>query len=701
MMNQKKDKDGYSMKIGYDILDELNNIYTYYDYLNIPKTEYDKEVTKIISLYNNECINNQEYRMIIINKINNYLFLKEDLLMNNSESSFNFFSNFINYKFIEITSYDSAYEKFCLLDTLIKSHNYEISLELIDELIIKNEKFYTALEFIYEKYYNQILDNDFSNIDNDLLKEVLKRYNYFNNLRLLDEDDISGDNYYNETSDNYGNSVAKYLKEIGNYPLLTPTEETELAYKIKFGDKVAREKFLNSNLRLVVSIAKKYHCENLSFLDLIQEGNLGLIQALEKFDVTLGYKFSTYATWWINHYITKAIIDKGSAIRIPVHAYEKFLKYKSIQNKLELDLNREPTIEEIALELKMTPKEVSEIVKYDYDITSINNVINEDQDSELGDLLPNGEDIELSTINSLLKEDIINLIKASNLDDREIKIILLRNGFINDKVYTLEEIARMYNLSRERIRQLEEKGLKKLRKSKKIKDFLCYSQDIKKSKVFLETINKKNRSTREQKIIDKITYSYSVEIKKSLSNLFKKYSKEKIGFMLSNFSEYELNIIDSINKESEISFEQFDYFNKVLKHKIKFYLHNSKPIDLEKSNENFINTMTRFKNQIEGYYIRNNYTELSEDDCDCIIDFLNSDKLLKFIDMFQFKNIICVLLKYGYFNNKCLSISFISNLLRVPEKTVNGYINSIIVKYENYTDIFDIIDNDKIIIKKL
>ena len=700
-MKRKNDKDDCSMKMGYDMFDELYNIYTDYKYLNIPQNEYDKEVLKVISLYSNECINNQEFKIIITNKINNYLFTKEELLMNDSETSFKFFYDFINCKFTEITSFDSAYEKFCLLDTLIKSHNYELSMELIDELIIKNERFYIALEFIYEKYHKQILDKDFLNIDSSLLIEVLKRYDYFNNSKLLDIDDISDDSYFNETSDNYGNSVAKYLKEIGKYPLLTQQEEIELAYKIKFGDNTAREKFLNSNLRLVVSIAKKYHCDNLSFLDLIQEGNLGLIQALEKFDVTLGYKFSTYATWWINHYITKAIIDKGSAIRIPVHAYEKFLKYKSIQNKLELDLNREPTIEEIALELKMTPKEVSEIVKYDYDITSINNVINEDQDSELGDLLPDNEDIELSTINSLLKEDIINLIKTSNLSEREIKILLLRNGFINDKVYTLEEIARMYNLTKERIRQLEEKALAKLRKSKRVNDFLCYSQDIKNSKTFLETLNKKQRSTKEQKIIAEITYSYNAEIKKSLSNLFKKYSKEKIGFMLSNFSEYELNIIDSINKESEISFEQFDYFNKVLKHKIKFYLHNSKPVDLEKSNENFINTMKRFKNQVEGYYIRNNYTELAEDDCDCIIDFLNSDKLLKFIDMFQFKNIICVLLKYGYFNNKCLSISFISNLLRVPEKTVNGYINSIIVKYENYTDIFDIIDNDKIIIKKI
>ncbi len=269
--------------------------------------------------------------------------------------------------------------------------------------------------------------------------------------------------------------VKIYLKEIGRVPLLTPEEEIELAQKMKDGDKDAKKRLAEANLRLVVSIAKRYGGRGMSFLDLIQEGNLGLIKAVEKFDYTKGFKFSTYATWWIRQSITRAIADQARTIRIPVHMVETITKVKKTSSQLLHQNGRDPSPDEIARELDMPVERVREILRIAQDPVSLETPIGEEEDSHLGDFIPDENAPEPTEAASLvlLKEQINQVL--STLTDREEKVLRLRFGLEDGRSRTLEEVGQMFNVTRERIRQIEAKALRKLRhpnRSNKVKDFI-------------------------------------------------------------------------------------------------------------------------------------------------------------------------------------------------------------------------------------
>lgn len=267
-------------------------------------------------------------------------------------------------------------------------------------------------------------------------------------------------------------SVRLYLREIGKIPLLTPEEEADLAQRIVKGDKKAKDKMVESNMRLVVSIAKRYGGRGLDFLDLIQEGNTGLLRAVEKFDPAKGFKFSTYATWWVRQAITRAIADQARTIRIPVHMVETINKVLRTTRKLTSELNREPTNEEIAAELHMEPDKVDYVMRIKQDIASLDASVGrdgDDEDSVLGDFVEDEERIspEDSAANQILKEQLSEII--STLTDREQKIIRLRFGIGGGRPHTLEEVGAEFDVTRERIRQIEAKALSKLRKNKDTK----------------------------------------------------------------------------------------------------------------------------------------------------------------------------------------------------------------------------------------
>ena len=269
--------------------------------------------------------------------------------------------------------------------------------------------------------------------------------------------------------------VRMYLKEIGKVPLLSPDEEIELAKKIELGDEAAKKKLAEANLRLVVSIAKRYVGRGMQLLDLIQEGNLGLIKAVEKFDYRKGYKFSTYATWWIRQAITRAIADQARTIRIPVHMVETINKLIRVSRQLLQELGREPTPEEIAAEMNMPVERVREILKISQEPVSLETPIGEEEDSHLGDFIqddnvPVPADAAAFT---LLKEQLEEVL--GTLTEREQKVLTLRFGLEDGRARTLEEVGREFNVTRERIRQIEAKALRKLRhpsRSRKLKDYL-------------------------------------------------------------------------------------------------------------------------------------------------------------------------------------------------------------------------------------
>ncbi len=269
--------------------------------------------------------------------------------------------------------------------------------------------------------------------------------------------------------------VRMYLKEIGKVPLLTSDEEVELAKRIADGDEEAKKQLSEANLRLVVSIAKRYVGRGMQFLDLIQEGNLGLIKAVEKFDYTKGYKFSTYATWWIRQAITRAIADQARTIRIPVHMVETINRLLRTQRQLVQDLGREPTVEELAEELKLPVARVREIQKISQEPVSLETPIGEEDDSHLGDFIqddhmPVPMDAAAAT---LLREQLTEVM--SSLTEREQRVLRLRFGMDDGKARTLEEVGKEFGVTRERIRQIEAKALRKLRhpsRSRKLKDYL-------------------------------------------------------------------------------------------------------------------------------------------------------------------------------------------------------------------------------------
>lgn len=334
----------------------------------------------------------------------------------------------------------------------------------------------------YEELVSELKGLD---LDGDALDELYNLFNE-NNIAVVSEEEAQsgGESHVDKIllDDNaltkdltINDPVRMYLKEIGQIKLLTMDEELALADRISEGDETAKTTLAEANLRLVVSIAKRYVGRGMQFLDLIQEGNIGLMKAVEKFDVTKGYKFSTYATWWIRQAITRAIADQARTIRVPVHMVETINKLSRIQRQLTLELNREPSEDELAKKMGMSVEKVREIYKISQEPVSLETPIGEEDDSHLGDFIKDERNVspEEYATNEMLKDEIAEVLLT--LTEREEKVIRLRFGLEDGKSRTLEEVGQMFGVTRERIRQIEAKALRKLRhpsRSRKLKDYM-------------------------------------------------------------------------------------------------------------------------------------------------------------------------------------------------------------------------------------
>ena len=324
------------------------------------------------------------------------------------------------------------------------------------------EKFYDTLESLGIDVVEDMAEESFDDLE-------------FIAAAAQEEEEEDLENALNTDGIAIDDPVKVYLKEIGRVPLLSPDEEVTLAVRIAEGDESAKKRLSEANLRLVVSIAKRYLGRGMQFLDLIQEGNLGLIKAVEKFDYTKGFKFSTYATWWIRQAITRAIADQARTIRIPVHMVETINKVKKISSQLLHTNGHEPTAEEISDELDMPVDKVREIMRVAQEPVSLETPIGEEEDSHLGDFIPDDDAPapQDAASHTLLKEQLSEVLDT--LTPREEKVLRLRFGLEDGRSRTLEEVGKEFNVTRERIRQIEAKALRKLRhpsRSKKLKDFL-------------------------------------------------------------------------------------------------------------------------------------------------------------------------------------------------------------------------------------
>ena len=367
-------------------------------------------------------------------------------------------------KIVEIKSVDERLKDLIKIGKEKKYVTFEQIVESLKGLDVDNDSL--------DKIYNELMENDIQVIaegeeeetDSDGVPKNLEE------PVLLDDSEITKDININDP-------VRMYLKEIGRISLLSPEEELELSEKVASGDEEAKNKLAESNLRLVVSIAKRYVGRGLLFLDLIQEGNIGLMKAVDKFDCDKGYKFSTYATWWIRQAITRALADQARTIRVPVHMVETINKMSRIQRQLTLELNREPSEEELAKKMGISIDKVREVIKISQEPVSLETPIGEEDDSHLGDFINIKDESSMSpeeyATNEILKEEIKSVLMT--LQVREQEVLELRFGLIDGTCHTLEEVGKKFNVTRERIRQIEAKALRKLRhpsRAKKLKDFL-------------------------------------------------------------------------------------------------------------------------------------------------------------------------------------------------------------------------------------
>ena len=350
-------------------------------------------------------------------------------------------------------------------------------LEILDDNITKDD---ISVEDIIESQESYLDDTELSedgfveiDLDDELVSddEIMKEVS-----ASVQGIDVESEDLFTVPNDTpIDDPVRMYLKEIGLIPLLSPQEEVELAMRVVEGDEAAKERLINANLRLVVSIAKKYVGRGMLLLDLIQEGNLGLMKACEKFDYTKGFKFSTYATWWIRQAVTRALADQARTIRVPVHMVETINRVSRMRRQLTVELGKDPTPKEIAERLDMTEEKVNDVLQFSMEPVSLETPIGEEEDSSLGSFIEDekADMPEETAIKTNLRESIMESL--NRLTDRERDVLLLRFGLIDGRQRTLEEVGVEFGVTRERIRQIEAKALRKLRhpsRSKKLKDFL-------------------------------------------------------------------------------------------------------------------------------------------------------------------------------------------------------------------------------------
>mgnify|MGYP002533833385 FL=1 len=558
---------------------------------------------------------------------------------------------------------------------------------LLIELIDKNDTLNKILQDVVENNLEILQKYDIdSKFSDDISKNFIELYCLKNNIEIKKDDDIQEEDYTEFITDITNtvytdDSVKMYLQEI-HKPILTKEQEKSLALRIRNGDEKAKELFIERNLRLVIKVARKYTGHGISFLDLIQEGNLGLIKAVDKFDVTKGYKFSTYATCWIRQSIQRSLGDKSRNIRLPVHLYEKVKKYELLKKELSLKFNREPTFEELSKKMRVSIDTIYKYERLEHDTISLNMIVG-DKDSELEDFISlSTESIDNQFIEENLKDVIENLLKNSHLTTKEIDILRLRFGLGTNDPKTLEETGKIYGVSRERIRQIQEKALKKIRRSYNVKELAIYMDNPKEAQKNIDRYRLKYQQQALQKI--KLKDRKESELKMEMQEKTKRKSKDNLYEYFSDYSKPEVSKVISRLDEDELELLHKRYGDNLLE-PVK------NDIDADEKKVIISNIIPRIQRMLEGKKIRrrkNNQkpqstiveekteetvqpqNSLNKEDYKQILGIFHNPEFLEMTKKKPLDECLIMSLKLGYFQEKCFSTDAIADFLDVDKEYV-------------------------------
>lgn len=574
-------------------------------------------------------------------------------------------------------------------------HNFDCfpPPNLLIELIDKNDTLNKILQDVVENNLEILQKYDIdSKFSDDISKNFIELYCLKNNIEIKKEDDIQEEDYTEFITDITNtvytdDSVKMYLQEI-HKPILTKEQEKSLALRIRNGDEKAKELFIERNLRLVIKVARKYTGQGISFQDLIQEGNLGLIKAVDKFDVTKGYKFSTYATCWIRQSIQRSLGDKSRNIRLPVHLYEKVKKYELLKKELSLKFNREPTFEELSKKMRVSIDTIYKYERLEHDTISLNMIVG-DKDSELEDFISlSTESIDNQFIEENLKDVIENLLKNSHLTTKEIDILKLRFGLGTNDPKTLEETGKIYGVSRERIRQIQEKALKKIRRSYNVKELAIYMDNPKEAQKNIDRYRLKYQQQALQKI--KLKDRKESELKMEMQEKTKRKSKDNLYEYFSDYSKPEVSKVISRLDEDELELLHKRYGDNLLE-PVK------NDIDADEKKVIIYNIIPRIQRMLEGKKVRrrkNNQkahpviieekpeetetteetvqpqNSLNKEDYKQILGIFHNPEFIEMTKKKPLDECLIMSLKLGYFQEKCFSTDAIADFLDVDKEYV-------------------------------
>ncbi len=711
------------------ILPIVDDIYKKIYYIEIPKDEFYNLVLDEISTSKETYTGDISYEEYIKNKINLSLSEQPKKYFTEKEKSYIAINNYINNSLNLGITEDDTIKKLKKLEKFCLKNNYTLSPDITLEIIKNNQKLVEMIEMIIGKNKKEIKNTLLDKMPNDsILVSIIETY-------------------YED------NSVKLYLKEISKRPLLSPSKEKELAIRISNGDEEAKKIFIESNLKLVVHIAKNYIGRGLSFLDLIQEGNIGLMIAVDKYDVNRNIKFSTYAFYWISKSIKQAIDNKARNIRMPVYKNIEIYDYRKVIGSLEEKLNKEPTIEEIAQEMNITVSKAKKLYRLQNDTISLNKLVNHDDDTELESILKTSDYMnpEKLAVAKTMREQVRKELENSSLSEREKEVLILRFGLYDQEPLTQTEIAKKFDVSRGAISQIKQRALKKLGNSKNIKILAMYMISSEKAVEQLKELDKKSLKKNKE---DNISIEKGENLKmsrktsrklKTLYEFFKGYSKEEVDSELEKLTEEEKRIIvarfgENLNVliPDSLDMEQKNKFYRTIVPRIKRHLSEQKvtkeletnekiketysnnteteeenstlidipsvdnkdvsleePIFLNQKETPIIKTSNEETNYVGNSVIEKNSSKqeeiITKDDYIKLLELLKTPMFNQITGTLTNKELVIISLKLGYIDGKYFSNESIAEFLGIEKDEIIETTKKILLLYKERLN--ELIDN--------